>query len=146
MMNTRGRVLIVDDDREIREVLASVLADAGYEVLTAQDGRGAMDIMQESFEPLVVLLDARMPSMDGYSVLRTVADDRFLGSWHAYVLVTAEPSAVSAEMHGVLQQLDAPLLAKPFELDELLQTVEGASGRIAHLPSDTMAEGSWAAH
>jgi len=64
------RVLIVDDEPNVREVLADILEGAGYEVLTAASGREALDKLQsENREPHLVLLDIMMPGLDGFQVL-----------------------------------------------------------------------------
>lgn len=69
------RVLVVDDDEDVREALGHVLAEAGYEAETASNGREALDRLAErAARPDVVILDLRMPELDGarlYEVMRT---------------------------------------------------------------------------
>ena len=121
-------VLVVDDDRDIRESLAALLADMGYSVSTARDGREALAVLHETTHPAVVLLDYRMPVLDGYAVLCAATSDPEL-SRHAFVLLTAEPNAISHPARLALDQLNAPFVEKPFDLEELLETIEGASRR-----------------
>lgn len=69
----RERVLVVDDEPKVRELLADILEDAGYEALTAASGREALDKMKlENREPDLVLLDIMMPELDGFQVLELI--------------------------------------------------------------------------
>ncbi|MCG8637690.1 MAG: response regulator, partial [Desulfobacterales bacterium] len=65
------KVLLVDDEKGIRRVLGIALADAGYEVETAEDGRKAA-LMVDRLQPDIVLTDIRMPGMDGIELLKTI--------------------------------------------------------------------------
>jgi len=105
-------VLVVDDDPAIRELMAFVLQDAGYEVRTASDGSAALRETTVSRIDLI-LLDMRMPGMDGWQFTRQY---RRQGSKHAPIIaVTAAENAASraAEIGA------EGYLAKPFGLDEL---------------------------
>jgi CheY-like chemotaxis protein len=70
----RRPVLIVDDDRDIRETLAEILADEGYEVHTARNGAEGLELVA-SARPGLVLLDLFMPVMDGLEFRRHQRDD-----------------------------------------------------------------------
>jgi len=59
------RILLVEDDAAIREALDEVLADLGYEVVSAPDGRGGLQLAAQQAEPCPILLDWRMPVLDG---------------------------------------------------------------------------------
>jgi len=59
-------VLVVEDDRDVRESLVAVLEDAGYRVMSAADGRAALDLLRAGPRPAVILLDLMMPVMDGF--------------------------------------------------------------------------------
>ncbi len=67
-------VLVVDDDPDNREMLAQFFRDAGFEALTAANGREALDLLTTSGqpEPLLILLDLEMPVMSGWDFLETV--------------------------------------------------------------------------
>ena len=67
-MNTRKKILIVDDERGVRELLSESLSEQGYETLTAVDGPDALAQAERSF-PDLILLDLGMPKMDGWGVL-----------------------------------------------------------------------------
>lgn len=70
----RKRLLIVDDDRLLRDVLTTVLGRAGYEVEAAEDGIQALELAA-SFAPDLILLDLMMPKVDGREVLRRLRDE-----------------------------------------------------------------------
>jgi CheY-like chemotaxis protein len=65
------RILIVDDEQDIREVLDISLSDLGYKVYTAENGEEALRILSEINSP-IVLTDIRMPLMDGIELLRKI--------------------------------------------------------------------------
>lgn len=63
-----GKILIVDDDKDIREMMCSYFLKEGYAVSTAEDGLMALEMLRKQ-EILLVLLDVMMPNMDGYETL-----------------------------------------------------------------------------
>ena len=65
------RILIVDDNKDIQEVLGTYVAKAGFEPVTANDGFEALDVFKKT-NPAVILLDVMMPGMDGYRVCETI--------------------------------------------------------------------------
>jgi len=65
----RGSVLVVDDDAAVREGLLEFLRDEGYEALGAENGRRALDLLEEGEAPRLILLDLMMPVMDGWQFL-----------------------------------------------------------------------------
>ena len=74
MPDSRGRILVVDDNRLNRMMLERALAQQGYAVGTAEDGRQALDrLAAEPFD--IVLLDILMPEMDGYETLAAIKGD-----------------------------------------------------------------------
>jgi CheY-like chemotaxis protein len=113
------RILIVDDDENIRQVVSIFLIDEGYDVLGVGNGQAALDVIGE-FRPEIILLDLRMPVMDGWEFVRYY---RALPGPHAPII------AFVAALRAELEQLEigaVGLLAKPFDLDELLQAVDRA--------------------
>jgi two-component system chemotaxis response regulator CheY len=113
----KGRLLVVDDDANIRELVEMVLLDEGYEVVTAPDGATALAMLPRA-RPDLILLDMKMPVMDGWEFARRYRD---VPSPKApIVVITAAHDAprrardVGAESY----------LAKPFGIDELLQVVD----------------------
>jgi CheY-like chemotaxis protein len=107
----RPNVLVVDDDQAIREVIAEVLRDEGYEVVCAENGVQALDALRKNRRPDLVLLDLMMPVMSGWEVLEEIqADDQLA---RIPVVVVSAMNAPGVREH----------LAKPIDLDRLLDTV-----------------------
>ena len=114
MVSMAYRVLLVDDDRAIRDSLARALDLEGYEVLTAVDGAGALTIVREQ-HPDVIVLDVMMPSVDGLTVCRIL---RFEHDRTPVLMLTARTEATD-RVAGLDAGADDDL-SKPFDLDELL--------------------------
>ena len=116
-------MLVVDDEADIRLLARLVLTSAGHEVTEAPSGEEALARIQdgESFD--AVLLDVRMPGMDGWQVLDRMRDDPD-GRDVPVVIFTAQLSA-SHEAPDPWSQYEHFLL-KPFSPDELLATVQRA--------------------
>lgn len=127
-------VLVVEDDAETRAVMGAALEDAGYVVAEAPDGMAAIEVLRVSPYPIVALLDYWMPRVDGAAVLAAVAADPVLATRHAYVVVTATPDILPPAFAAQLVTLHVPVLAKPFEIDELVAVVARAVERITHHP------------
>ena len=115
-MSEDPRVLVVDDDEGIRDLVAVVLADQGYEVSVAEHGAAALDLLRKE-RPAAILLDMRMPVMDGWAF---AAAYRQLPAPHApiIVLTAARDAAQRAAEIGA----DAAL-GKPFTVAELAACV-----------------------
>ena len=115
-MGSPTRVLVVDDDREVREALAEVLDSNGYEVLTAKDGEEALATLDRDESIELVLLDMNMPEPDGFDILRRLkAYDR---RRDVPVICLSARSAVEDKVAG-LKLGAADYLAKPFDVQEL---------------------------
>ncbi|MCX5648936.1 MAG: diguanylate cyclase [Planctomycetota bacterium] len=112
-------VLLVDDEPDIRCVVAAKLRAAGYTVETASDGPEACRRMAES-PPHVVLLDVMMPGMSGIEVCRWVRSQPAVQ--HAYVIFLTAKSQVSDRVSGLDAGAD-DYVVKPFDLNELLARV-----------------------
>ncbi|HET9980371.1 MAG TPA: response regulator [Ktedonobacterales bacterium] len=122
-----ARVLVVDDDQDIRDVVRFILEDAGYEVLDTGDGARALQMLRDSPTPLVVLLDLLMPRPNGIDVLTEIIADPALKQRHAYILLTADNNVLRDTAEPLLSQLSAPTISKPFDVDKLLETVASVS-------------------
>lgn len=113
-----GPILVVDDDRAIREMLADVLRFEGYAVELAADGAEALAVL-ERVTPSLVLLDMRMPVVDGWEFARLA---RARGLAAPIIVMTA-----AANAQRWCDEIDGTAcLAKPFDVPDLLATVEGA--------------------
>jgi two-component system response regulator MprA len=107
-------VLVVEDDRAVRESLLRALGLEGYDVCSAADGEEALGVVAER-HPHVIVLDVLMPALDGLSVCRRL---RAQGDGTPILLLTAR-SAVPDRVSGLDAGAD-DYLPKPFALDELL--------------------------
>lgn len=119
-------VLIVDDDDMIRETLRVILEDIGYVVAEAAEGLSALSQLNGSPYRQVVLLDNMMPGLDANELLAALETNctRAGAAWrHAFILMTASPRRLSSALVARLARLDAPVIAKPFDLVDLLETV-----------------------
>ncbi len=120
----------MDDDTDMRAMMRFVLTRFGYAVDVTANGDITLEQLRASPDRLVVLLDLVMPGVvDGVQVLEAVIADARLASHHAYVAVSAldRPDPTVA---ALLSQLQAPLLAKPFDLDDLLAVVAEAANHL----------------
>lgn len=75
-MEKRTKILIVDDDPDIKEAISAVLEVHGYEVITAGDGEEGLDKLRRE-RPNLMILDLLMPRMDGFAVCRELKDPRW---------------------------------------------------------------------
>jgi CheY-like chemotaxis protein len=112
-----GKVLVVDDEPEVRQVLLEFLSSRGYDVSVASGGAEAV-VLVESIKPDLVLLDVAMPGMDGVETLkRIVAIEPHL----AVIMVTANADIGVTSKLLALGAVD--YVPKPFDLDYLDQAV-----------------------
>ena len=120
---SRPRVLVVDDEASIRDLLAKTLALAEYEVDVAPDGRSALDRMR-MYPYDLLIADLKMPGMDGLSVIREAK--RYKTDLPVIVITgfSTESSAIEAINLGV-----SGYLTKPFRVPEVLKQAEKALGR-----------------
>jgi CheY-like chemotaxis protein len=125
------RVLVADDDVDIRQTLRAVLEDEGYQVDEASNGKISLELIRAASVPYVVVLDLMMPQVGGAAVLRAISQDEALSLRHAVLLVTASIYAIETALSELLQCLQIPLIRKPFDLDVLVFCVEKAAERIA---------------
>jgi DNA-binding response OmpR family regulator len=118
-MSGARRILVVDDQRDILELAATVLAGAGYSVSTAASGVGALDrIAEEAYD--LLLLDINMPGMNGWETLRLIRADARLDALP--VVMFSIKGEVHDKIHG-MQEGALDYITKPFEVDELLERV-----------------------
>jgi two-component system OmpR family response regulator len=117
------RVLVVDDEPAIRELVQTVLRYEGFEVATADDGRSALSEL-ERFRPDLVVLDVMLPDLDGFGV-----QQRLLERGHRIpvVFLTAR-DAVEDRVRGLTLGGD-DYLTKPFSLDELVARIRAVLRR-----------------
>ena len=131
----RGRVLVVDDDPAIRELIASTLAEHGFLIRRACDARETIYLMQRETAD-VVLLDVHLPDISGYQVCRRLRDD--YGDAVGIILISGERMESMDRVAGMLLGAD-DYLVKPFVLDELLARVQRLARRTRPLPRTAVA-------
>jgi CheY-like chemotaxis protein len=123
-MRRPWRVLLVDDDVDIREMCAEYLTTAGYEVLQAENGAEAIDVAIDR-EPDVIVMDVEMPVMDGLEAIQRLGAD---ARTHAIPVVVLSANGVvehaKAERVGCTVCLVKP--CDPYDLEGILRTLVGA--------------------
>jgi two-component system, NtrC family, response regulator AtoC len=114
------RVLVGEDDRSVRDVLAQFLTEEGYQVVTASSGQESLDLLTsvESERPDLALLDIKMPGMDGITILQRMLDQ---GVDVPVILMTSYTTASLAIK--AMQMGAADYLTKPFNLNEVISDV-----------------------
>jgi two-component system OmpR family response regulator len=118
-MSDARRVLVVDDQEDIREMARLVLTGAGYEVATASSGREALRLAREAAFDLM-LLDINMPELDGWATLRLLRADEAHDDLK--VAMFSVKSEVRDKVAG-LKDGAIDYLTKPFSVDELVTRV-----------------------
>ena len=119
-MKTTYRILIVDDEDNVRRMLATAFSLQGHETHCASDGKAALSLFSET-QPDVVLMDIRMPEMDGIDALKVM---RAQQPRIPVILMTAYAeveTAVEALRSGAFDYV-----IKPFDLDELSMVIQRA--------------------
>ena len=110
-----SRILVVDDNASILEVLTELLTLEGYRVIQAENGRQALDICLQAEVPDAIVLDLNMPVLSGWDFLEARAKDPALA---------AIPVVVVSAAHTVTNlPNDVAYLKKPFHINALLQAI-----------------------
>ena len=117
------RVLVIDDEENLRHYLQMVLGEAGYQVETAQDGKEALEKMQQHTLD-IVLCDIRMPKMDGMAFLKEVKAKGLEGTIIMMSAYGTVDTAVEAMKIGAYDYV-----SKPFNADEIILTLKKAEER-----------------
>lgn len=111
------RILIVDDDADIRESLADVLELEGFSVVCAANGREALDYLARSEPPCMILLDLMMPIMDGWQFLVEQRRDPSIARIPVVVISAATPEQTKTV---VVERI----VRKPLRLEDVLDSVQ----------------------
>ena len=112
---SRTRVLIVDDERQNRQLLEVMLAPEGYELFIAENGADALAIVERE-RPHVVLLDVMMPGMDGYQVAARIRE--VAGTRRTVIIMLTALDDPSSRAHGLSAGAD-DFVTKPVDLPDL---------------------------
>ena len=124
-MRPRGRVLVVDDDPIVCELVATTLDEHGYPTRRASDVREALYLIERE-TPDVVVLDVHLPDISGYQLCRRLRDD--YGDSIGIILLSGERKESLDRAAGLLLGAD-DYMVKPFVLDELLARVQRLAKR-----------------
>jgi DNA-binding response OmpR family regulator len=115
-----ARILIAEDNAEIRTLVSSILVEEGHKVGVAQNGQQALDMIMAD-APDVLVLDIMMPQMDGYTVLKEV---KSAGSREGMkILILTAKTSETDWVRGYKLGADA-YVTKPFDTDELVNGIE----------------------
>ncbi len=117
MVSTKQRILVVDDEDDLRNLLTGLLTDAGYEISSAADGQEAISILKkEKFD--LTLLDIQMPSVNGIQVLKFIKQN---APKTKSIMLTGYADlkhAMEAKEFGARD-----FIGKPYKLEDILNTV-----------------------
>lgn len=114
-----AKVLVIDDDPALCQLLTMLLTEEGFQVKAARNGREGLSILQEEGGWLI-LLDLMMPYMDGHAVLQVLREDRKLLNDNIIVLMSA--GNMAQDQHPLQEPVQA-ILPKPFDLESVLTLV-----------------------
>ena len=133
-MGTRGRVLVIDDDAALAEMLGIVLRGEGFDPVFCADGSGALTAFRES-KPDLVLLDLMLPGRDGVDVCRSIRAE----SGTPIVMLTAKSDTVDIVV-GLESGAD-DYIVKPFKPKELIARIRARIRRFDDAPSGSLIVG-----
>ncbi|MEO6420890.1 MAG: response regulator [Polyangiaceae bacterium] len=117
-MSARRSVMVVDDDEDIREIIAIILSTRGIETILACDGLDALELVRANGPPALILLDLMMPRMDGKELARELRADPETA--HTPIVVMSGNSEARATAAAIG---DCAWLPKPVGLEDLLAVV-----------------------
>jgi DNA-binding response OmpR family regulator len=115
-------ILLIEDDSDVRESLAYLLMDQGYDVACAEDGQEALSYLHAGLKPGVILLDIMMPRMNGYEFRAAQKQEPEIAAIPVIVLSAA--GSIALRVKG----LDAAVaLEKPIAFEKLCKAIEQVS-------------------
>jgi len=122
MVSRARRVVVIEDDEDIRELVVQLLADCGFDCVGFADGRAALAALrQPGGAPAVILLDLEMPGMTGWEFRREQLGDPLLAPIPVVVASGADARSIEADAY----------LAKPYEMAELCRVLASLCLRAA---------------
>ncbi|RYZ06142.1 MAG: response regulator [Myxococcales bacterium] len=121
LLGTRGHVLVVDDDSDVRDAVSAALEDGGYAVTLAHNGADALIKLSQMSLPSLILLDLAMPQLDGPDFLREMLHDP---TYSHIPVVVVSGTALGREAAVTMGADD--FLKKPLSPGELLRAIERA--------------------
>ncbi len=115
----QARILIVDDNPDMRGLLCDMIAPSGYELQEAENGEEAIALF-ERWSPDIILMDMRMPVMDGYETIRRI---KATEKGSRTVIIAETAAAFEEDMKAAFTAGADGYICKPFELDMVLDTL-----------------------
>ena len=126
------RVLIADDDGDLRDLLEILLADAGYDAIAVSDGTAAMDILMADDPPRALILDWAMPEINGIDICRRLREmEKDSGRAYSYIVIVTGRDEASDVLAGLDAGAD-DFITKPFSGEELARRIRTQSAGPAH--------------
>ena len=119
-MTAKARILVVEDETDIRELLEIVLMSRGYQVATAENGRVGLDILQ-SFRPDLVLADLSMPELDGLGFLEGKSR---LSEVAAIPVIVLSARDKNGDVMQAIERGASNDITKPFDTAVVLSNIE----------------------
>lgn len=126
-------ILVVEDDKKLRQLFCTVLARNGYRALSAEDGKDALSILDKEYVDLIIS-DIMMPHMDGYELTKTLREANF----NLPILMVTAKENFADKQRGFLVGID-DYMVKPIDVNEMILRV-GALLRRAKIVSDRKLE------
>ena len=117
-MSAVGPVMVIDDDADIREILRAIIEIEGYRVVAASDGAQALQQLRSGVRPCLILLDLRMPGMDGRTFCQVLREEPQIAGIPVVILSGDRDAPVVAAALG------AECIVKPVDLHDLLSVVD----------------------
>lgn len=118
-MQSRGTILVIEDDHDIRVSVRNVLEDEGYTVITVTNGRSALDVLERAAAvgdlPRLIILDLMLPVMDGWHFADRLREDPQLGSLPILIMSAYEDPPPPKGVVGFVK--------KPVDIEALLRCV-----------------------
>jgi twitching motility two-component system response regulator PilG len=119
---TYRTILMVDDDPDVREALARVLVDGGYQIIAAADGYEAINVLRDQGAPNLILLAAALPGgLDGFQLCKLLRENA--ATSQVPMVLLSETNSLISKMRGRMAGASAELV-KPFDGSDLLRVVK----------------------
>lgn len=118
--NCRKQILVIDDDKDIRDTLAELLELEGFGVMKAQNGLEGYALLDSNEKPCMILLDLMMPVMTGWEFLKEFQTEKRAGLANIPLVVTSG----AAELSGLDHQYNCVVLQKPVDIGRLLDLAQ----------------------
>jgi len=115
----RRRVLVIEDDRDLRHLYAQALEESGFAVLEAHNGLQAVEKARE-WQPHAIVTDLGLPGIDGFEVCRRLQHD---GLKHVPIVAITGRYLAEADIQRALREGCRTVLIKPFPLDRLSEEI-----------------------